>query len=138
MIIVAGVDDSDHARQVLKRAIQEATTKSADLHMVHVVQSPTYFHVPMDLAVPFDVAEMEAAQRKAVWGALDPILQGAEIPVKTVDLSGYPPDALVEYATQNQAGLLVIGTRGRGEFASLVLGAPAIGRFTLPSATSWW
>ena len=35
MIIVAGVDDSDHARQVLKRAIQEATTKSADLHVVH-------------------------------------------------------------------------------------------------------
>jgi nucleotide-binding universal stress UspA family protein len=70
-----------------------------------------------------DIAAIEAAERKAVWGSLDPILSEAEIPVKAVDLSGYPPDVLVDYATQNHANLLVIGTRGRGEFASLVLGS---------------
>lgn len=123
MIIVAGVDDSDHARHVLTRAIDEAKTKGADLHVVHVVQSPIYFHLPMGVAAPVDTAALEAAQRRAVWDSLDAILKNADIPVKTVDLSGYPPDVLVEYATQNQAAMLVIGTRGRGEFASFVLGS---------------
>ena len=123
MIIVAGVDDSAHALQVLRRAIEEATARDADLHVVHVVQSPIYFHLPMEVAVPIDIAAIEGAQRKAVWGSLDPILREADIPVKTVDLSGYPPDVLVDYATEHQAALLVIGTRGRGEFASFVLGS---------------
>jgi nucleotide-binding universal stress UspA family protein len=123
MIIVAGVDESAHARLVLERAINEATSKHAELHVVHVVQTPIYFHFPMEAAVPLDLGELEAAQRKAVWGPLESILAAAEIPVRKVDLSGYSPDVLVDYATQNQADLLVIGTRGRGEFASLVLGS---------------
>jgi nucleotide-binding universal stress UspA family protein len=123
MIIVAGVDDSDHARRVLMRAIEEAKALDADLHVVHVVQSPIYFRLPMDVAAPLDVAAIEAAERKAVWGSLDSILGDAEVPVNTVDLAGYPPDILSDYATENQAALLVIGTRGRGEFASFVLGS---------------
>jgi nucleotide-binding universal stress UspA family protein len=123
MIIVAGVDDSAHARQVLGVAIEEARLREANLHVVHVVQSPIHFYLPMDLAIPIDVAALEAAQRKAVWESLGSIIEKAEVPIKTVDLSGYPPDALVNYATENQAGLLVVGTRGRGDFASLVLGS---------------
>jgi nucleotide-binding universal stress UspA family protein len=43
--------------------------------------------------------------------------------VTKVDLDGYPPDTLSSYATEVEAELLVLGTRGRGELASLILGS---------------
>jgi nucleotide-binding universal stress UspA family protein len=43
--------------------------------------------------------------------------------VSRVDLDGYPPDALVGYAEEVAASLLVVGTRGRGEIAALFLGS---------------
>jgi nucleotide-binding universal stress UspA family protein len=47
----------------------------------------------------------------------------AGVPVERVDLDGYPPDTLVAYADDAAASLLVVGTRGRGELASLILGS---------------
>jgi len=40
-----------------------------------------------------------------------------------VDLEGYPPDVIVEYAQEIGADLIVVGSRGRGDLASLVLGS---------------
>ena len=66
---------------------------------------------------------LEAAQRDSVWAIADPILQEASTQVKQVDLTGYPADALVEYAEGVGAELIVIGSRGRGELAALFLGS---------------
>jgi nucleotide-binding universal stress UspA family protein len=54
---------------------------------------------------------------------LDEKLSGAEVEVTKVDLDGYPPDMLVAYAEDIGASLVVVGTRGRGELASLILGS---------------
>ncbi len=43
--------------------------------------------------------------------------------MKRVDLNGYPADALVEYAGGVGADLIVVGSRGRGELAALLLGS---------------
>ncbi|HSM45966.1 MAG TPA: universal stress protein, partial [Acidimicrobiia bacterium] len=62
-------------------------------------------------------------QRAAVWSALQQTIERAEVEVSRVDLEGYPPDTLVDYASDVDASLLVVGTRGRGELASLILGS---------------
>ncbi|HKX76864.1 MAG TPA: universal stress protein [Acidimicrobiia bacterium] len=117
MIIVAGVDVSEHSQTVIKRAIEEAERRDADLHVVHVVQYPVYFDFPIDLVA------MAAAERHAVWERLSPLVEAAGIPVKKVDLDGYPADTLSDYATSVGADLIVLGTRGRGDLASLFLGS---------------
>lgn len=118
MIVVSGVDDSPVSKTVLNQAIQEAQWREAELHVVHVV------HLPLIYAeVPIDMTEVAEAQRRAVWESLDPIINGAAIDIKRVDLEGYPPDVLVDYASGQEASLLVVGTRGRGELASLILGS---------------
>ncbi|HEX6146111.1 MAG TPA: universal stress protein [Acidimicrobiia bacterium] len=118
MLVVAGVDSSDHAVKVLGRAIDEARRREAELHVVHVFNPPMIY-----MEVPIDMGEIAEGERRAVWSQLDPTLSQAGVPVTRVDLDGYPPDVLVAYATDVGASVLVVGTRGRGDFASLILGS---------------
>jgi nucleotide-binding universal stress UspA family protein len=118
MVVVAGVDSSDHAAKVLGRAIDEARRREAELHVVHVFNPPMIY-----MEVPIDMGEIAEGERRAVWSQLEPALSQTGVPVTRVDLDGYPPDVLVAYATEAGASVLVVGTRGRGDFASLVLGS---------------
>lgn len=118
MIIVAGVDESPLAELVTRRGIEEARLRGAELHLVHVFHPPIAY-----LEVPLDVEGLAGSHREAVWSRLQPSIAGAEPKVVPVDLEGYPPDILVSYSTDVRAGLLVVGTRGRGELAALILGS---------------
>lgn len=118
MTVVAGVDDSPVSRKVVARAIEQARWRSTDVHLVHVAYAPmVYADVPVDWA---DVIE---AQRASVWSQLEGLIEDAGSPVERVDLDGYPPDRLIDYTKEVDAELLVLGTRGRGDFASLILGS---------------
>ncbi len=118
MVVVVGVDASPVAVQVVGRAIEEAERRRSELHAVHVLRTPVvYVETGMNLEV------LAVAERKSVWEPLEDVLGGSATPVTNVDLEGYPPDTLVRYAEDVGASLLVVGTRGRGEFASLILGS---------------
>jgi len=52
---------------------------------------------------------------------IGPILEGVD--AQQVDLEGYPADAVVKYANEQGADMIVVGSRGRGAVASLVLGS---------------
>ncbi len=122
MIIVAGIDDTGHSTTVLEHAMIAARVRKATLHVVHV------FHMPATVTsgygiFPVDVERLAEAERRRVWDKVRGHLDRAEIAVERVDLEGYPPDALVAYVKNVGAELLVVGTRGRGELASIVLGS---------------
>lgn len=118
MTVVVGVDSSPGSAIVLGRAIEEAERRRAELHAVHVYNPPVAY-----LEVPIDIALIRDAERSAVWGQLEAAIDAASVPITRIDLDGYPPDTLVAYATETEADLLVLGTRGRGELASLILGS---------------
>lgn len=124
MTVVVGVDQSPVSHLVIEHAMAEARWRSAELHLVHVTHVAQIMYVPMvDGGVPMDVGKFAEAEREAVWESVRPVIAKAEVPPKIVDLDGYPPDVLVDYANRVAAQLIVVGTRGRGEFASLILGS---------------
>ena len=96
--IVAGVDESPVSMEVLEAAIEQASWRGAELHAVHVARIPLSY-----AEVPLDVTEFIAAERRAVWDQLEPVMADAGVAVRKVDLEGYPPDALVAYATSKGA-----------------------------------
>ncbi len=121
MIVVVGVDEAPISKTVLARAIQEAKWRDAEVHAVHVLQIPIVYG-----EFPVELGHVGEAQRRAVWASLESTIAESEIPIQRVDLDGYPPDVLVHYASDKEAALVVVGTRGRGAFASLVLGSTSL------------
>lgn len=98
--------------------MEQARWRNTELHVVHI------FHLPMvytEAAINWN--EVAEAQRSAVWAAVAEDFEVEDIKIEKIDLEGYPPDMLVDYASQVDAELLVVGTRGRGEIASLILGS---------------
>jgi nucleotide-binding universal stress UspA family protein len=118
MPVVAGIDDSKVTRFVIEEAISQARWRQMDLKVVHVLHMP-----PVYGEVAIDWYEVGEAQRSAVWAGVEDVLGHSDVEVERVDLEGYPPDTLVDYARDVDASLLVVGTRGRGDLASLILGS---------------
>lgn len=122
MTIVAAVDASPAARPVVERAISQARWGDHDLQVVHVFQPPSTVY-PVEGMYLTDDEEFERAEHELVWKEVDDLLARAEVATEVVGLRGYPAAAIVDHARRSGAELVVIGTRGRGGFASLVLGS---------------
>lgn len=122
MKIVVGVDDSPTAEKALRAALRHADAFGASVDAVHVTHVPVTVLAAMG-GVPTIGEEFAAAQRRAVWERMAPALEGATVEVRRIDIEGYPPDALIEHAAEVGAELVVVGSRGRGDLASLLLGS---------------
>jgi nucleotide-binding universal stress UspA family protein len=147
--IVVGVDASPCALQALTWAADEARLRLATLEVVHAyhgqaLAAPLYF--PSQEALPGRAtggqrppeerlaesseqrAEFQAAVRRQAEDLLDDLLLGElresleDVDVRrTVLEDRNPAEALVELS--DDADLLVVGSRGRGGFSSLLLGS---------------
>ena len=121
--IVVGVDDSPGAAAALRWALEEARLRGATLDVVHA------WHQFIPVALPGAVTrepgrdDLEAAARELVTKVVDDVV-GPSDPTVTVRVElgqGSPADVLITGAAD--ADLLVIGSRGRGGFAGLLLGS---------------
>jgi len=122
MKIVVGIDDGSTSVLALRRACALADKLDAEMHVVFVSHVPATVLAAMS-GLPTIGDDFADAQRTTVWAQAEPIISGCHQPVSKVDLEGYPPDVLVEYAGEIGADLIVVGSRGRGDLASLVLGS---------------
>ena len=120
MKIVVGVDDSPAGELAARRAVEYAGRLDAELDVVYVSHVPATVLAAMG-GVPTIGDDFAAAQRTSVWRRIDPIIDGTG--ARRVDLEGYPPDTLIDFAVAENAELIVVGSRGRGDLASLLLGS---------------
>jgi nucleotide-binding universal stress UspA family protein len=120
--IVVGIDGSDTSRQALAWAVREAGTHGGR------VEAVTTWHLPYPEMYPYGVAageDKELHERQA-REVLDGVVDGTDTaglaePVERIVACGHPASTLVDMA--KGADLLVVGSRGRGGFAGLLLGS---------------
>lgn len=143
--VVVGVDGSDHASAALRMAVREAGYRAADLHVVYVYAPPRASHVaaasvaatgswPTEDAgatVLRDARRRDDEDRAAGQRHADAWLRqyvqehGVDVDDSGVRLNAltneHPAAALVRLSSD--ADLLVVGSRGVGGFAAMLLGS---------------
>ncbi len=124
MKILVGVDASSYSIAVLERAIELARAMKAALEVVHVFEMPFVY----DLGAAVNVDQMRQAEAEAVWSVAQPVIDGAaDLDITRIDLTGGASRMLVTRAAETGVDLIVVGNRGRGDLASLVLGSTSHG-----------
>jgi nucleotide-binding universal stress UspA family protein len=120
--VLAGVDGSGEALTAVRWAAYEAALRGCELRILHVVPDAVHHGEPYGIRTVLLDAERAAVDAR-------PGLQ-----VRTDAVSGHPAERLI--AGARSAGLLVVGRRGRGAVADLLLGSVSravAGRATVPT-----
>ncbi|MBO1332943.1 universal stress protein [Streptomyces sp. VRA16 Mangrove soil] len=118
--VVVAVDGSDDSRAALEWALAEAVGRGADLRVVHVRQYAPFLQPAVLTAGPEEPVD------DPVIGDVRKELEGRSPlpPLEFITREGAP--AAVLPAMGAEAQLLVLGSRGRGGFASLLLGSNGV------------
>jgi nucleotide-binding universal stress UspA family protein len=119
-VIVVGVDGSDASKDALLWAARQAELTGSALVAVMSWEFPSMaYGAVMPLPDDFDIA---GASQKIVDEAIDDTLgEHPAVQVSTVVAEG--PPALELLKTAKNADLLVVGSRGHGAFAGMLLGS---------------
>ncbi|MEE1926968.1 universal stress protein [Streptomyces sp. TRM 70351] len=116
--VIAAVDGSEHSLRGLEWALDAARLRGAELLVAHVWPWPPNLH-----GTPEPPPAVPSADEDPVLEDVRTWLAGrGDTPlVRFTTLTGTPSATLPELGAQAQ--LLVLGSRGRGGFASLLLGS---------------
>lgn len=131
--IVACVDFSPASRLALEHAARLAAQDEAALHIVHVFQAPwhqlNYQHTatPAPEADPDYQRQYHAATEQRLITFCRDLGRGLDYLKPTFALFDHHGhrSGIVEYATQVNADLIVLGTRGRTNLRDVLLGSTA-------------
>lgn len=122
--VVVGVDGSDGSKTALAWAAAEATDLGAPLHVVLVVPAVDagwgFVDEPDAPSLP-GPEETEAAAARRLDGFLVGELSPGGLQVHAEVLAGRPAERLAEAA--EEGALLVLGSRGLGDFRGMLLGS---------------
>ena len=124
-MIVVGVDGSESSRDALEWALAEARLRSVPVHVIGAWHVEPMAYAP-GVVVPLVDASFRDSVRRAteddVAAAIAAATNGShDVPIEAHVVEGGATEVLVEAA--KKADLLVVGSRGRGSFSSLLLGS---------------
>ena len=121
--VVVGIDGSPGSMTALRFALEEARLRGTTLHVVAAWQFPA-----MEMAyaggASTQVTDLSAELRTRAGQAIDDALAAIEVgdvPVEQHVLEGHASGVLVDAGAG--ADLLVVGSRGLGGFARMLLGS---------------
>jgi nucleotide-binding universal stress UspA family protein len=129
--VVVGVDGSAGSLEALRWALEEARVRNVRLRAIH---SWIYLHalVPALVGYPYtaeaaelDAADTTASARRAAETVLDHALavlgDTDDVEVERAIVQGPAAQVLIDAVSEHD--LLVVGSRGHGGFAALLLGS---------------
>ena len=122
--IIVGVDGSDSSRAALSWAYDEAAHHGASITVVAVWQPPSMPMIPPYGSLPvegYDTQPKNDALALLERYVADLEVRTPEVEVRTSVEEGNPAKVLIERS--KEAELLVVGSRGHGGFAGMLLGS---------------
>ncbi|MDJ0874005.1 MAG: universal stress protein [Desulfobacterales bacterium] len=122
--ILVGCDFSPDADLALQHALSLAQEFESELHLAHVIEMPTYTD---RLRPVFEHRRSSTSEIKTFMqeklDALIPQEARHWCRASTVMLEGQPYAQLLQYASQSEIDLIVLGTRGHGVIDTMLIGS---------------
>ena len=122
--IVVGIDGSDGSKAALRWAMTQARLTGASIDAIASWQDPVMLGYAYDwAAVSIDGESIATGMAKVLQDTVDAVHSegGQPVDIHARVVQGHPAQVLMQAATG--ARLLVVGTRGHGTFAGLLLGS---------------
>lgn len=129
--IVVAVDGSEPARRAVRRAADLTRRYGAELVLVHVLPPGAREVIPKELADYAEIEHIDVRRGDLVRSIAEQIVRQAEADARALGVAqlrsvietGDPASALAALATAEKADLIVMGRRGLGALAGLLLGS---------------
>ena len=121
--ILVGVDGSKESRAALKTAIELAAARKSLVRMVCVI--PPFEAFAADFVTIPEQREAAAKAAKELVSGLAAEVRDSGAPVETEVAHGLPAETLAKIATAPEVDMVVVGHRGRGAIARLMVGSVA-------------
>jgi nucleotide-binding universal stress UspA family protein len=126
--IVVGVDGSEDSEAALAVAEDLADRLGARLVLANVVEyahSPSATVGPMGAGIgtPVPFEDDLGEQARAAEALLEKIVEEADVEAETRVVAGLAGERLADLADEENAAMVVVGSRGRGAFKAAFLGS---------------
>jgi nucleotide-binding universal stress UspA family protein len=120
--VVVGVDNSPHSRLALGFAIEEAARRGADCRAVHAFRHPVSTGPGDMMPLVYDTEALRGEEDRELAESIAGLNDRyPEVPIIRRIVHGSAAPTLIEESATAQ--LIVVGARGLGGFAGLVLGS---------------
>ena len=124
-VVVVAVDGSIEALSAARYTITLAKTARARVVALHVIHLPEYVSDETKSRLRSELGQV--GERALSEVEAEAKREGVEIRKQTIDTSESVVDAICGFAATEGAGMVVLGTRGTGGVAKLLLGSVAVG-----------
>ncbi|KKG15437.1 universal stress protein [Methanosarcina sp. 2.H.T.1A.6] len=122
--IVIATDGSENTRKAISYGIEIAKLSGATVHALYVVDTSSFSSIPMDAGWE---AMYEILKKEGEKAVSEVKRQGeiAGVDVKEVLEEGHPSNAILEFAENNNADLVIMGTLGKTGLDRFLMGSVA-------------
>lgn len=123
--IVVAFDGSDHSETAVRTACDLAGKYGAKLHIVYV---PDLYDQAIvagwtTVTVPVSDEDITRAGQPVIERASAVAQEAGQTPTSVAIRKGPPTEAILDFAADKKADLIVAGRRGRGQLSGLLLGS---------------
>jgi nucleotide-binding universal stress UspA family protein len=120
--IVVGVDGSDAGKHAVEWTARLAKAMRSEVIAVYALDIPVALPDPYTMPLYLDERVRAGIEKDLVTKWCRP-LKTAGVKFRAILQDGRPASVILDLADREKAGLIVVGRRGRGEVAELLLGS---------------
>ena len=122
--ILVATDGSANTKRAIRYGIELARVANADVCAVYVLDTSVFASMPMDAAWTSMYELLRAEGGEALKYVKEKCAQSS-VPFEGVVLDGHPAHEVVDYASENEIDLIVMGTLGKTGLDRILLGSVA-------------
>ena len=122
--IVIATDGSENSQKAISYGIEIAKLSGATVHALYVVDTSSFSSIPMDAGWE----AMYEILRKEGEKAISEVKERGEasgVEVREVIWEGHPSNEIIDFAENNNADLIVMGTLGKTGLDRFLMGSVA-------------